>query len=226
MWQRTQLRVGHVLVVDRAREQEQMVEPLRADVRRKVARDELVGHVSFIGDAAAEHLAENRRGAEDPARRPEREAGRVALDRGHVASGDFIERDRVDEQQSLDALGPARRQAQRDGTAKVETDDCRFGETHRREGTIHELRLRRDPEVGVEGTVRLAVAEEIDRERRAIGEGDLGGDVAPDEARRPEAMQQDDGRAAVAVPLDVNRARPDRDAQQIGVDGTLLLVQG
>jgi hypothetical protein len=39
-------------------------------------------------------------------------------------------------------------------------------------------------------------------------------------------MQQDDGRASVTVSLDVNRARSDRDAQQIGVDGTLLLVQG
>jgi hypothetical protein len=39
-------------------------------------------------------------------------------------------------------------------------------------------------------------------------------------------VQQDDGRAAVTVSLDMNRARPDRDAQQIGVDGTLLLEQG
>jgi hypothetical protein len=39
-------------------------------------------------------------------------------------------------------------------------------------------------------------------------------------------VQQDDGRTAMAVPLHVNGARANRDAQQVSVDGTLLLVQG
>ncbi|HUQ46588.1 MAG TPA: hypothetical protein VM033_08070 [Gemmatimonadaceae bacterium] len=70
------------------------------------------------------------------------------------------------------------------------------------------------------------MAEQVDGEGGAIRERDLRCQIAPDEARRAEAVEQDDGRAPVTVPLDVNRARPDRDTQQIGVDGTLLLEQG
>jgi hypothetical protein len=70
------------------------------------------------------------------------------------------------------------------------------------------------------------MAEEVDGERGPVGEGDLGREVAPDEARGAEPVEQDDGRAPVTIALDVNRARSDRDSQQIGVDGTLLFVQG
>ena len=62
--------------------------------------------------------------------------------------------------------------------AKVETDHGGFGEPQGREGAVHELGLRRDTEVGVEGAVGFAVAEQVDREGRAVGEGDLGRHVA------------------------------------------------
>lgn len=67
------------------------------------------------------------------------------------------------------------------------------------------------------------MAKQVESECGAIGERDLRRDVAPDEARGPKAVQQDDGSASVAISLNVNRAGSNRNTQQIGVDGTVLL---
>src|SRR6185437_17138146 len=47
--------------------------------------------------------------------------------------------------------------------------------------------------------------------------GDGGGHVAPEKSRRGEAVQQDDGAAAVAVALHVQRTRTCGHAQKVGV---------
>ena len=83
-----------------------------------------------------------------------------------------------------------------------------------------------DAEVGVEWAIGFAVAEEIDRERRAIRECKLGRDVAPEKAARAEPVNEENGSAAMSVPLHVHGARSNGNAQQIGVDGSLLGESG
>jgi len=174
--------------------------------------------VRLVRHAAPQHLAEDRRRAEDAARGTEGIACRIALQLRDVAGRNLVERDRVDEEQALDALGPGGREPQRDRAPEVDADDGGLGESQRGERAVDELRLRGDAEVRVERPVGLAVAEQVDRERGAVRQCDLGRDVPPEEARRAEPVDQDDGRSAVAVALDVNRPWPDRDAQQISVD--------
>ena len=203
-----------------------MVQPLFADVRRQIAGHELVRHVRLVRHAPAQQLAKNGRDAQDALAHPEGKTGGVALHGGDVLRRDLVECDWIDEKEPLDPLRPARRETQRNGAAQVEADDRGLGEPERRERAVDELGLRGDAEIRVEGTVGLAVAEEIDGEGGTVRQGDLGRDVPPDEARRAESVQEDDRGSAMAVALDVHRARPDGNAQQISVDGTFLRMRG
>jgi hypothetical protein len=67
-------------------------------------------------DAATKHLTEDGGGAENAARGAEGEARRVALQIGDVPRWNLVERDRVDEQEGVDALG--RLAASRSATAR------------------------------------------------------------------------------------------------------------
>src|SRR5436305_13914332 len=86
---------------------------------------------------------------------------------------------------------------------------------------IQILGLRGDTEISIEGSVRFTVAEKIDRERRTVRDCELGGDIAPKEAAGAEPVYEQNGGAAVAIALHVHGARANRDAQQVGVYGSL-----
>ena len=203
-----------------------MVQPLFSDVRCQIASDQLVRHVCLVRHASPEHFTQDRSRTEYSATYAKGESSGVPLERGDVVSGNLVKRDWVDEEKPLHAIRPCRRQTKRNRRAEVESDDGRFREPERREGPVYQLGLGGDAEVRVEWAVRLAIAEQVDGERRPVGEGNLRRDVSPDEAQRTEAVQEDDRSSAVAVALDVNRAWPDRNSQQIGVDGSVTSAEG
>ncbi len=120
-----------------------------------------------------------------------------------------------------DAIALHRGEAQRDSAAQVHADDVGARHSQRREGTIHVFGLCRDPKIGVERAVRLAIAQQIERDGGVSGSGNLGCDVAPEEARRAEPMQKQDRQSPVSVALDMDRAWTDRDAKQIRLDRDL-----
>ena len=142
-----------------------------------------------------------------------REARGVALHRLDVVRRHVVERDRVDEHEPLDAIGPVVRQVHRDRAAEVDADDRRLGETQRRERAVEIVGLRGDAVLRVEGAVGFAVAEQVDGERRAVRHGERRPDVAPEETARAEAVYEQDRRAAVSVALDVHRAGTDGNAK-------------
>lgn len=134
----------------------------------------------------------------------------------------MVQADRVDEQQPFDTLWPGCREPKGDRASQIQANHSCLGEAQGRQGPVHELGLAGDSIVGIEGPVGLAVAEQVERERGAVGERDFRPDVPPHEAGRGEAMQQDDGRTSVAVPLDMHRAGPYGNAQQVSVYGKTL----
>ena len=176
-----------------------------------------------VGDAALEQLANRAAPRRGPARDAEGEARRVALQRLDVVRRDLVERDRVDEHEPLDALRAVVREVHRHRAAEIDADDRRLGQPERGERAVEIVRLRGDAELGVEGAIGLAVAEQIDRERGAIRQRELGADVAPEEAARAESVHEQDRRTAVTVSLHVHGARADGDAQQISVHGNVVL---
>jgi hypothetical protein len=110
-------------------------------------------------------------------------------------------------------------------STEIDPDHRRLGQPQRGERAIHELRLRRDPEVGVEGPIRLAVAEQVDGECGPVRQGDLGSDASPEEAGGAEAVEQHDRRPAMTVALDVHRARSDGNPQHVSVDWGVLALR-
>jgi hypothetical protein len=178
--------------------------------------------VCLVGHALLEKGREEGGDAEQPAGDAQGEARRVALQRAHVAAGELVERDRVDENLTCDALATRAGEAERHPGAEIHADDDRPRDAERRQRTLDILALRGEAEIRVEGAVGLPVAEQIDGEGRVPREGEGRPDVPPEKAGCPEAVQQDDRRAAVPVALDVQRAGTDRDAKDVGVDGGTL----
>ena len=166
---------------------------------------------------ALEELAHERRRAEHAARDAKREARGVSLQLLDVVGRDVVERDRVDEHEPVDALGPIEREVHRHRAAEVDADDRRLGEPERGERAVEIVRLRGDAVLGVERPIGFAVAEEVDRERGAARRGQRGSDVAPEETAGAESVYEQDRRAAVAVALDVHRAGSDGNSKEISV---------
>ena len=140
-----------------------------ADERREIAADEHAAACAPGRRRCPSRIGvEERRRAEQPARDAEGEARGVALHRADVAGRNIVERDRVDQHEPRDALGPERGEAQRDGGADVDADDGGARDAQRGERALEIVGLGGDPEVRVERAVRLAVAEEVDGERGVL----------------------------------------------------------
>src|SRR6185437_10558428 len=90
---------------------------------------------------------------------------------------------------------------QRDSSAEIDTDDCGAGDAQRRQRAIEVFGLGGDAEVSVEGAIGFAVAEQVDGERGAIGERELGRDAAPEKTAGTEPVNEKNGGAAVSVSL-------------------------
>ena len=76
--------------------------------------------------------------------------------------------DRVDQHEPRDALGPQRRESQRDRGADVDADERGTRHAQRGERSLEIVGLRGEPEVGIERPVGLAVAEEVDGVRGVL----------------------------------------------------------
>jgi hypothetical protein len=210
-----------VFGADGAGEGEEVVDALVADVGGEVAGDEPWRHAGGGGDAAFEDRREEGGDAEDAAGDADHEAGGVALEGAEVGGGDRPRGEAVDQDEAGDAFAAEGREAEGDGAAQVDADDDGAGDAEGGQGAVEVVGLGGDPEFGVEGAVGLAVAQEVEGDRRVLGAGDLGGDRPPEEAVGAEPMEEDDGGPAVAVALDMDRAGADGDAEQIRFDATL-----
>jgi len=172
-----------------------------------------------VGHAPREDWSEQRGCSEQSARDAKRESSGVPLHRTDVRRGNILARDRVDENEPRHALWSQRCEAKCDGSADVDADERRSGDTKCRQRALEVVGLGGETEVGVKGAIRLAVPEQVDSVRGVLRERERGADVAPEKAARAKAVNQNDGRAPVAVPLDVQSAGPNGDAEEIGVDG-------
>jgi hypothetical protein len=204
---------------DRARECEEVCDPLLSDKRSDVPSDQHRRHACRISNAGGEDRTQERRRAEQASRDAEREAGSVSLHSANVAGREILATNRIDEHESRDAIGPQRREAQRYRSADVYSDDRRAGDAEGRKGALEVVCLRAQTEVGVERPIGLTIAEQIYRVRGVLRGRQRRPDVSPQEATGAEAVDQHNGRAPMAVALDVHGAWPDGDAKEIGVDG-------
>ncbi len=93
----------------------------------------------------------------------------------------------------------------------VDRDDVGPGDAQHRERAVEVIGLRRDAVVRIERPVRLAPSEQVERERRHAAKRKRRRNVAPEESRGGEPVEQHDGPVPESVSLDVNRARSDRN---------------
>jgi hypothetical protein len=114
------------------------------------------------------------------------------------------------------------RESHGDGSAQVDAGYGSAGDPESSERSLGIFRLGRDPEVGIEGPVRFAITQQIHGDRRMARLGQAGRDGSPEEPARSESVYQKDRRASMSVPFDMDRARTDRDSEDIWLDASLV----
>jgi hypothetical protein len=111
--------------------------------------------------------------------------------------------------------GSGRRQRQRNRGAQIDPYDIGLRNAQHRHRPVDVFGLRANTEIRLEGAIRFAVPEQIERERRHAAQRERRRDVAPKKARRPEAVQKNHGAIAEPETLAVERAGTDRKAEQV-----------
>jgi protein-disulfide isomerase len=200
-----------------ARESEQMVRSILAHERSEIARNELHRHVLGVGDAALEHTFEERRGTHDSARETERKPRGASLHLGDVFCRQLVEGGRIDQHEFFNSLRPVGGELHRNIAAEIDANDHRARHSENGHRGVDVFGLRGNAEIGVDWAVRLAVPEQVNRVRSVSSSGDRRRDGSPQKIAGPEAVKQNDGRTAVSVALDVNRARTNRCSEDISL---------
>jgi hypothetical protein len=214
--------VFEVGAIDGCGEGQQMPYPVLADKWREVTCHEPPGHVRRVADASLEHRSQEWRDAEDAGRDAEDMAGGVALECADIVGGRRFRRQTVDEYQMRHPVGVRGCEPHGDGAAQIDAGYGCPGNPEGSERTLGILRLGRDPEIGIEGPVGLTVTQQIQGDCRMARLGQAGRDGSPEEPARSESVYQNDRRASMSVPFDMDRARTDRDSEDIWLDASLV----